>query len=72
MLAKIGNELEYKLAMKTIDSFLNKATTAGGFHHLTTEEKTMQGDLSKLAETYEDNSLKLMPVNPGSSEGQVV
>ncbi|MCD9015189.1 helix-turn-helix domain-containing protein [Parachryseolinea silvisoli] len=66
MLAKIRNEREYKLVMKTIESLLSKATKAGGFHHLTTEEATMLGDLSKLAETYEDGILQLMPIKPKS------
>ena len=64
MLTKIRNEREYKAAMKTIESLLNKATGAGGFHKLPAEEATMLGNLSKLAEAYEDNTLKLMPIMP--------
>ncbi len=64
MLTKIRNEREYKAAMKTIESLLNKATEAGGFHKLPSEEATMLGNLSKLAEAYEDNTLKLMPIVP--------
>lgn len=64
MLTKIRNEREYKAAMKTIESLLNKATEAGGFHKLQAEEATMLGNLSKLAEAYEDNTLKLMPIVP--------
>ena len=63
MLTKISNEWEYKAAMKTIESFLNKATGAGGFHKLPAEEATMLDHLSKLAEAYED-TLKLMPIVP--------
>ena len=61
---KIRTEREYKAAMKTIESLLNKATEAGGFHKLPAEEATMLGNLSKLAEAYEDNTLKLMPIMP--------
>jgi antitoxin component HigA of HigAB toxin-antitoxin module len=63
MLTKISNEREYKAAMKTIESLLNKATEAGGFHKLPDEEATMLDNLSKLAEAYED-TLKLMPIVP--------
>jgi antitoxin component HigA of HigAB toxin-antitoxin module len=66
MISKIRNEREYKLVTKTIESLLIKATKAGGFHHLTTEEATMLSDLSKLAETYEDGTLQLMPIKPKS------
>ena len=64
MLTKISNEWEYKVAMKTIESLLNKSTEAGGFHKLPAEEASMLGNLSKLAEAYEDNTLKLMPIVP--------
>ena len=64
MLTKISNEWEYKAAMKTIESLLNKATEAGGFHKLPAEEATMLDNLSKLAEAYEDNTLKLIPIVP--------
>jgi antitoxin component HigA of HigAB toxin-antitoxin module len=64
MLTKISSEREYKAAMNTIKSLLNKATKAGGFHKLPTEEATMLDNLSKLAEAYEDNTLELMPIVP--------
>ena len=64
MLTKIRNELEYKAAMKTIESLLNKSTEAGGFHKMPAKEATMLGNLSKLAEPYEDNTLRLMPIVP--------
>ena len=64
MLTKIRNEREYKAAMKTIESLLNKATEVGGFHKLPAEKATMPGKLSKLAEAYENNTLKLMPIVP--------
>lgn len=64
MMTKIRNEREYKAAMKTIESLLDKATQAGGFHMLPADEATMLAKLSKLAEAYEDNTLKLMPIVP--------
>ena len=68
MLTKISNEWEYKAAMKTIESLLKKATEAGGFHKLPAEEATMLDNLSKLAEAYEDITLKLMPIVPKTPE----
>ena len=38
MLKKISDERDYKAAMKTIESLLNNATEAGGFHKLPAEE----------------------------------
>lgn len=64
MLSKIRSEKEYKAAMKTIETLLKKATDAGGFHMLPEEESGMLAKLSKLAEHYEDNTLKLMPIKP--------
>lgn len=64
MLTKIRNERKYKAAMKTVESLLNKATEAGGFHKLPAEEATMLANLSKFAEAYEDKTLKLMPIMP--------
>jgi HTH-type transcriptional regulator / antitoxin HigA len=62
VLKKIRNGQEYKATIKTVESLLNKATEAGGFDKLPAEEATMLVILSKLAEAYEDNSLKLMPI----------
>lgn len=50
--------------MKTIEGLLDKATRAGGFHKLAKDEAAMLGELSKLAEAYEDNILELMPIRP--------
>ncbi len=50
--------------MKTIESLLEKATAAGGFHKLAKDEAAMLSVFSKLAETYEDNTLMLMPIKP--------
>lgn len=64
MLTRIRNEREYKVAMKTIESILKKATKAGGFHKLSAAEATLLGNLSKVAESYEDSTLKIMPIRP--------
>ena len=66
MLTKIRNEKEYKAVMKTIESLLTQATEAGGVHQLPAKEAAMLADLSKIAEEYEDNALKLMPLKPRS------
>lgn len=66
MLTKIRTEKEYKAVMKTIESLLEKATAIGGFHELAKEEAMMLSTLSELAEEYEDNTLKLMPIKPNT------
>jgi HTH-type transcriptional regulator / antitoxin HigA len=64
MLSRIKTEREYNAVMKTIESLLDKATKAGGFHKLSNEDAKMLADLSPLAEAYEDDTLKLMPIKP--------
>lgn len=64
MLNKIRSEKEYKAVMKTIETLLEKATKLGGFHTLPKEESDMLAKFSKLAESYEDNTMRLMPVKP--------
>ncbi|HMQ00154.1 MAG TPA: helix-turn-helix domain-containing protein [Cyclobacteriaceae bacterium] len=71
MISKIRTEKEYKLVSKTIEELLNKATRAGGFHKLTANEADMLEQLSALAENYEDNVLKLMPIQPKSLQEAV-
>jgi HTH-type transcriptional regulator / antitoxin HigA len=66
MLTKIRTEKEYKAVMKTIESLLEKATVIGGFHELSKEEAMMLSSLSELAEAWEDNTLKLMPIKPNT------
>src|SRR5689334_21577669 len=60
----ITSAKHYKAVMTTIDSLLDKATQQGGFHTLTVEENKMLADMSKQAEGYEDDTLKLMPIRP--------
>ncbi len=64
MITKIRTEKDYKIVMKSIEGLLQTATKKGGFHKLSKDESAMLANLSKLAEDYEDNGLKLMPVRP--------
>lgn len=62
MIDKIRNEAQYRQVMELIDGFIAKATDAGGFNHLGEPEKEELGRLSLLAEQYEDDVLKIMPL----------
>lgn len=62
MLNHIKSEKEYQAAMKTIETLLEKATKLGGFHLLSREESDILKKLSKLAGSYEDNAMRLMPL----------
>jgi len=66
MLSRIRTEKEYQAVMKTVESLLEKAITKGGFHELEKDETKMLSELSHLAENYEDNVLKLMPIKPAA------
>lgn len=66
MLTKIRSDKEYQIVMKTIESLLEKATAKGGFHELSKDESEMLAQLSKIAESYEDETLDLMPIRPNS------
>jgi HTH-type transcriptional regulator/antitoxin HigA len=62
MIDKIRNEAQYSHVMVLIEKFIAKATDSGGFNFLTDEEKEELSNLSLLAEQYEDNVLKIMPL----------
>lgn len=62
---------EYNLAMQKIESFLQKATTLGGFDKLSKEEAQQLAILSSLAEEYED-SIPLMPIKQPSSLPEMI
>ncbi|HMI64887.1 MAG TPA: hypothetical protein VK517_02560 [Cyclobacteriaceae bacterium] len=62
MTEKITSKIEYLATMKGIEGLLKKATRAGGFKELEKSETARLNRLSKLAEAYEDNSLRLMPI----------
>ncbi|WP_158856446.1 hypothetical protein [Lunatibacter salilacus] len=50
--------------MKTNESLFEKATKKGGFHKLGKDEAALLAELSQLAENYEDNIIKFMPIQP--------
>lgn len=62
MITKIRTEKQYKQVMELIEGFLQKATEQGGFHTLKKKDADELAHLSLLAEDYEDNVLKIMPL----------
>ncbi|GAC1300885.1 MAG: hypothetical protein NVSMB24_02550 [Mucilaginibacter sp.] len=62
MIDKIRNEAQYNQVMGLIEKFIAKATDSGGFSFLSAQEKDELSSLSLLAEQYEDNILKIMPL----------
>jgi HTH-type transcriptional regulator / antitoxin HigA len=66
MITKIRTEKEYQVVMETIEEILKEATERGGFHKLSKQESDLLNNLSKLAETYEDKVMAVMPIRPGN------
>ena len=64
MIDKIRNEAQYNRVMGLIEMFIGKATDSGGFNVLSEAEKEELNHLSLLAEQYEDDVLKIMPLHP--------
>jgi HTH-type transcriptional regulator/antitoxin HigA len=62
MIDKIRNEAQYNQVMTLIEKFIQKATDGGGFNALSASETGELHQLSVLAEQYEDNVLKIMPL----------
>jgi len=62
MIDKIRNEVQYNQVMALIERFIEKATEKGGFSFLSGPEQEELSHLSVLAEQYEDNVLKIMPL----------
>jgi len=62
MIDKIRNEAQYEQVMALIEKFIAKATENGGFNALSAIEAEELSQLSLLAEQYEDNVLKIMPL----------
>lgn len=62
MISKIRGEAQYNKVTTLIEGFIQKATDGGGFHSLSKDEANELESLSLLAEQYEDNVLKLMPL----------
>lgn len=62
MIDKIRNEAQYNQVMALVEKIIGKATESGGFSFLSASEQEELGQLSLLAEQYEDNVLKIMPL----------
>ncbi len=62
MIDKIRSEGQYNQVMALVEKFIEKATNSGGFNFLTESEKEELSALSLMAEDYEDNVLKIMPL----------
>jgi len=62
MIDKIRNEAQHGQVMALIEKFIQKATDGGGFNSLTSAEADELSQLSALAEQYEDDVLKIMPL----------
>lgn len=68
MIDKIRNEAQYKQVLSLIESYIKKATDNGGFNTLTKKENNELQKLSVLAEQYEDEVLKIMPLSVTSNK----
>lgn len=62
MIDKIRNKAQYEQILSLIEKLIAKATETGGFNFLSDGEKEELSSLSLLAEQYEDNTLKIMPL----------
>jgi HTH-type transcriptional regulator/antitoxin HigA len=62
MINKIRNKKQYHQVMAMVEGYLQKATDGGGFHALSEQEAAELEKLSLLAERYEDENMKLMPM----------
>jgi len=62
MIDKIRNEAQYSQVIALIEGFIKKATEGGGFNSLAKTDAEELSSLGLLAEQYEDNVLKLMPL----------
>ena len=62
MIDKIKTKKQYEQVMALIENYLAKATGNGGFKSLSKKENEELKKLSLLAEQYEDDVLKIMPL----------
>lgn len=62
MIDKIRNEAQYSQVIALIEGFIKKATEGGGFNSLVKADAEELSHLGLLAEQYEDNVLKIMPL----------
>lgn len=63
MINKIRTQKQYEQVMTLVEGYLTKATENGGFKSLTRKESEELKQLSLLAEQYEDEVLKIMPLS---------
>lgn len=62
MIDKIRNEAQYNQVLSLIEKIIANATDKGGFNYLPNGEKEELAKLSIIAEKYEDEVLKIMPL----------
>ncbi|MCZ2223739.1 MAG: helix-turn-helix domain-containing protein [Chitinophagales bacterium] len=62
MIDKIRTKRQYEQVLELIEGFIKKANEKGGFKNLSKKENDELKKLSLLAEEYEDNILKIMPL----------
>lgn len=62
MIDKIRTKRQYEQVLELIEGFIKNANEKGGFNNLSKKENDELKKLSLLAEEYEDNILKLMPL----------
>ena len=62
MIDRIRNKAKYNQVMALIEGFIKKATEGGGFNSLPKTEAEELSRLGSLAEQYEYDVLKLMPL----------
>lgn len=62
MIDRVRNQAQYEKIMALIESYLQKATQAGGFHTFSAAENQELKELTLLAERYEDEVLQVMPL----------
>jgi hypothetical protein len=63
MINKITTDTKYRQVTGLIEKFIEKATVNGGFNSLPVVEQEELAQLSSLAEQYEDDILKTMPLS---------
>ena len=61
-IGKIRTQKQYEQVMNLIEVYLQKVTEGGGFSSLSKKDADALQHLSLLAEQYEDDEMKLMPM----------
>lgn len=62
MIDRIRNKAQYSQVMEMVEQYIRKATESGGFHSLDKKDTLELKKLTLLAEKYEDDVLKIMPL----------